>query len=156
MASSLHHLRALYPAFRTFYLAASESAPNTSEDEAIELPQLLCPIIDFLAAVIRGGKARDWLVDDTILAVVSSILAFVQMTDEDVNLYFLFLPYCPDFEFASGIQVETWSSNANDFVAQEEDETQSYSVRVAGFDLLAVSGQPVNRLSYLTLLLVID
>ncbi|KAF8913175.1 armadillo-type protein [Gymnopilus junonius] len=116
MTVSLHHLRVLYSTFRTYYLAASESVPTTSEDEAIELPQLLCPIIDFLAAVIRGGKARDWLVADNVLSVVSSVFAFVQMTDEDV---------------------ETWTNNANDFVAQEEDETQAYSVRVAGFDLLA-------------------
>ncbi|KAJ7161233.1 armadillo-type protein [Mycena crocata] len=32
---------------------------------------------------------------------------------------------------------ETWATNPNAFVAQEEDETQPYSVRVAGFDLLA-------------------
>jgi importin-9 len=37
------------------------------------------------------------------------------------------------------MQEETWASNANAFVAQEFDETQAYSVRVAGFDLLAVS-----------------
>lgn len=37
------------------------------------------------------------------------------------------------------LQVETWASNANIFVAQEDDDTQPYSVRVAGFDLLDVS-----------------
>ncbi|KDR85511.1 hypothetical protein GALMADRAFT_52743 [Galerina marginata CBS 339.88] len=116
MTASLNHLRVLYPTFLTYYLAATESVPNTSEDEAIELTQLLCPIIDFLAAVIRGGKSSEWVADENILAVVSSVFAFVQMTDEDVD---------------------TWANNANDFVAQEEDETQAYSVRVAGFDLLA-------------------
>lgn len=138
MASSLHHLRALYPTFCTYYLAASESAPNTSEDEAIELPQLLCPIIDFLAAVIRGGKARGWLVDDNILAVVSSVFAFVQMTDEDVRPNSFSLDHKLMCSIFIIIKVETWTNNANDFVAQEEDETQAYSVRVAGFDLLAV------------------
>ncbi|KAF8963883.1 armadillo-type protein [Flammula alnicola] len=116
LAASLNHLRVLYPTFCTYCLAATESAPNTSEDESIELPQLLCPILDFLAAVIRGGKFREWLVDENIMAIVSSVFAFVQMTDEDV---------------------ETWANNANIFVAQEEDETQPYSVRVAGFDLLS-------------------
>ncbi|KAH9486456.1 Importin-9 [Psilocybe cubensis] len=113
--ASLNNLRSLYPTFSTYYLAAAESVPNSSEDEPIELPQLLCPIIDFLAAVIRGGKGKDWIVDENVAAVVSSVFAFVQMTDDDV---------------------ETWTNNANDFVAQEEDETQAYSVRVAGFDLL--------------------
>ncbi|PPQ86958.1 hypothetical protein CVT25_009780 [Psilocybe cyanescens] len=115
LSASLNNLRSLYPTFSAYYLAATESIPSPSEDDPIELPQLLCPIIDFLAAVIRGGKGRDWVVDENIAAIVSSVFAFVQMTDEDV---------------------ETWTNNANDFVAQEEDETQAYSVRVAGFDLL--------------------
>jgi hypothetical protein len=36
------------------------------------------------------------------------------------------------------MQEETWANNANAFIAQEEDTTQSYSPRVAGFDLLSV------------------
>jgi hypothetical protein len=35
-------------------------------------------------------------------------------------------------------QEEVWATNANAFVAQEDDDTQAYSIRVAGFDLLAV------------------
>lgn len=88
MTASLNNLRSFYPAFSTYYLSATESTPNTSEDEPIELTQVLCPIIDFLAAVIRGGKAREWVADENILAIVTSVFAFVQMTDEDVAFYF--------------------------------------------------------------------
>lgn len=35
-------------------------------------------------------------------------------------------------------QADTWATNANAFVAQEEDETETYGVRVAGFGLLNV------------------
>ena len=35
-------------------------------------------------------------------------------------------------------QEDTWATNANAFVAQEEDETETYGVRVAGFGLLNV------------------
>lgn len=86
LSASLEHLRVLYPIFSTYCLSASESAPSTSEDETLELPQLLCPIIDLLAAVVRGGRARDWVVYENILPLVSSIFAFVQMTDEDVKV----------------------------------------------------------------------
>ena len=86
LSASLEHLRVLYPIFSTYYLSATESAPSTSEDETLELPQLLCPIIDLLAAVVRGGRAREWVVHENILPLVSSIFAFVQMTDEDVNV----------------------------------------------------------------------
>jgi hypothetical protein len=37
------------------------------------------------------------------------------------------------------MQAETWANNANAFVAQEDDDNQAYSIRLAGFDLLAVS-----------------
>ncbi|KAJ3506346.1 hypothetical protein NLJ89_g6919 [Agrocybe chaxingu] len=116
LAASINHLRALYPTFTSYYLNGSESTPNTSEDEPIELPQLVCPIIDLLAAFIRSGKAHNWLSNENIFSLVSSVFAYVQMSEEDA---------------------ETWANNANAFVAQEEDETQAYSVRVAGFDLLS-------------------
>lgn len=89
MAASLNHLRVLYDTFSTYYLAATDSVPTTSEDETIELPHLLCPVIDFLAAVVRGGKARDWLTDENVLDVVSSVFALVQMTDDDVMPFLL-------------------------------------------------------------------
>ena len=84
LAASLNHLRVLYDTFSVYYLAGTDSVPTTSEDDAIELPHLLCPIIDFLAAVIRGGKARDWIAGDNVLELVSSVYALVQMTEDDV------------------------------------------------------------------------
>ncbi|KAG1747560.1 armadillo-type protein, partial [Suillus lakei] len=60
---------------------------------------------------------------------------------------------CPLFDFVSNVVrggkakewlqaenlnsvEETWATNANAFVAHEEDDTQAYGVRVAGFELL--------------------
>ncbi|KAJ2917840.1 hypothetical protein MD484_g2556, partial [Candolleomyces efflorescens] len=116
LASSLHHLQAVYPAFTHYYLSASESVPRSSEDEAVELPQLICPILDFLSSVSRSGKARTWFIGANLSALIAAIFNLVQMTDEDE---------------------ETWANNPNAFIAQEDDETQQYSVRVAGFDLLS-------------------
>ncbi len=67
--------------------------------------------------MVRGGKAKSWFTAEHSAALISSVFKYAQMTDEDE---------------------ETWANNANSFVAQEDDETQDYSVRVAGFDLLAV------------------
>ncbi|EDR15931.1 uncharacterized protein LACBIDRAFT_242896 [Laccaria bicolor S238N-H82] len=108
LAASLNHIQSLYPTFAHYYLSAVDTAPRTSEDEAVELPQLICPIFDFVASVMRGEKARDWLDGANLSGLVIGVF----------NLE------------------ATWAENANAFVAQEEDETQSYSVRVAGFDLL--------------------
>ena len=41
--------------------------------------------------------------------------------------------------FTTRFQEESWATDANAFVAQEDDETLSYSVRIAGFDLLGAS-----------------
>lgn len=55
----------------------------------MELPQLLCPILDFVTAVSRGGKAREWFVGGNLTALISSVFNFVQMTDEDVSRGFV-------------------------------------------------------------------
>ncbi|KAJ7897218.1 armadillo-type protein [Mycena olivaceomarginata] len=116
LSISLSHLHSLYGPFSQYYLSSNESAPRSSENESIELPQLICPIFDFTAAVTRGGKSKGWFENQNLSALIASVFDFLQMTNEDE---------------------ETWAANPNAFVAQEEDETQPYSVRVAGFDLLA-------------------
>jgi len=85
LTASLNHLRVLYPTFSHYYLSATGTVPSTSEDESIELPQLLCPIIDFLSAVTRGGKGREWLGEENLLSLVAFIFNYVQMTDDDVS-----------------------------------------------------------------------
>lgn len=83
---------------------------------------------------MRGGKARDWLEGANLSGLVIAVFNLVQMTDDDVNVIFLWHRNL----WLTTKQEATWAENANAFVAQEEDETQSYSVRVAGFDLLGV------------------
>ncbi|KII94307.1 hypothetical protein PLICRDRAFT_50286 [Plicaturopsis crispa FD-325 SS-3] len=117
LASSLTHLRAYWPTFVHYYISSSSPVPNSSEDDSIELPQLLCPIIDFISTVARGGKAKAWFSQENLTSLIDAVFNYTQMTDDDE---------------------ETWASDANAFVAQEDDETQQYSVRVAGFDLLGV------------------
>ncbi|KAF9260865.1 ARM repeat-containing protein [Marasmius fiardii PR-910] len=115
--ASLHHLVALYPTYDQCYLAATETVPLSSEDEPISLPQVVSSAMDFVASVVRAGRARDWLNDDRSAALISAIINYIQMTDEDE---------------------ESWGNNANAFVAQEDDDLVNYSVRVAGLDLLTV------------------
>ncbi|EEB93720.1 hypothetical protein MPER_07587 [Moniliophthora perniciosa FA553] len=73
--------------------------------------------MDFVSAIARGGRARDWFNGDKSAALVSAVFNYIQMTEEDE---------------------ETWGNNANAFVAQEDDDLVNYSVRVAGLDLLTV------------------
>lgn len=84
--ASLVHLQALHAKFTEYYLLSSDATPGSSEDEAIELPQLICPILDFVSAVTREGKLRDWFGVDNTGSLVAAIFDFVQMTNEDVGL----------------------------------------------------------------------
>ncbi|KXN85718.1 Importin-9 [Leucoagaricus sp. SymC.cos] len=116
LGASIHHLQSLQPAFSHFYLTDKEPVPTTSEDETIDLAQLISPIIDFISDVTRRGKSKEWL-EANLHQLVSVIFNYSQITQDDE---------------------ENWANNANAFVAQEDDETQAYSIRVAGFDLLSV------------------
>ena len=51
------------------------------------LPQLICPILDFLSSVIRGGKAKTWFEGNNLTAVISAVFQYAQMTDEDVSIW---------------------------------------------------------------------
>ncbi|KAF9078120.1 ARM repeat-containing protein [Rhodocollybia butyracea] len=115
LPASLIHLNSLYSTFECYYLASSETVPSSSEDEAIELPQLITSVMDFVSSVARNGRAKDWFAGDNSIALVSAVFNYIQMTDDDE---------------------ETWANNANAFVAQEDDDLAPYSVRVAGLDLL--------------------
>ncbi|KIJ66488.1 hypothetical protein HYDPIDRAFT_174567 [Hydnomerulius pinastri MD-312] len=117
--ASLNHLQRIFETYKQYYINASETAPGSSEDEAVELPHLICPMFDFLSNVVRGGKAKQWFDSQSnphnLAHLIGAIFNYTQMTAEDE---------------------ETWATNANAFVAQEEDETDIYGIRVAGFELL--------------------
>lgn len=88
---------------------------------------------------MRGGRAKQWLDPNNqpynLTNLVGVIFRFTQMTTEDVGDFISVVSALGLTELA---QEETWATNANTFVAQEEDETEAYGVRVAGFGLLNV------------------
>ncbi|EJD03488.1 ARM repeat-containing protein [Fomitiporia mediterranea MF3/22] len=114
---ALAHLRTLLPTFSRHYLSKSSiPPPSASEEEPIELSMLGCPIIDFIAVITRNSKAKSWLQSSNVESLIIALCGWMQMTEDDE---------------------ENWGNDANAFVAHEDDETQSYSLRVAGLDLLA-------------------
>ena len=120
LSSALSYLSLLFPTFTHYYLKSGASVPRSSEDETIELTHLVCPMLDFVASVARSGKAKDWFQGDNLSGLIGAVFGWVQMSNDDET---------------------EWGDNANAFVAQESDDTLSYSVRMAGFDLLSV-GDP--------------
>lgn len=84
MPASLVHLNTLFTTFDRYYLASTESVPSSSEDETIELPQLITSIMDFVSSVVRAGRAKEWFTGDNAVSLISAIFSYIQMTDDDV------------------------------------------------------------------------
>jgi len=95
--AALHHLQVTHDAYNHCCITADVTSPGSSEDEAVELPQLICPIFDFFSSVIRGGKAKGWLSTPNLAALLEQIFQYSQMTAEDVcnpvSAYFPILTY---------------------------------------------------------------
>jgi hypothetical protein len=115
--AALVHLEAYLPAYVQYYVVADEPAPKTSEDEALELPNVAAPLVDFVAAVARAGRAKEWFVPARVGALVAAVFAWAQISTESE---------------------ESWAASADAFINEEGDASESYSIRTAGFDLLAV------------------
>ncbi|PCH34394.1 ARM repeat-containing protein [Wolfiporia cocos MD-104 SS10] len=114
---SLNHLTVLYPTFVHYYLMGEDAVPPPSENEATDLPNLFSAMIDLISLIARNGKGVAWFsAGDNARSLTVSVFNWIQITKEDED---------------------EWSTNANAFVAQESEDTLSFSVRVAGLDTLA-------------------
>lgn len=89
LSASLHHLQALFPTFTQCYLTSLQSPPGSTEDEFVGLPHLICPIVDFMSSVARGGRAKEWFEAGNLQSLIGSVFQYVQMTEEDVRVYLL-------------------------------------------------------------------
>jgi hypothetical protein len=85
LAAALAHLHAYLPAYVAHYVRADEPVPRTSEDDALELPDVAAPIVDFVAAVARSGRAKEWFAPDKVGALVEMVFAWAQISTESVS-----------------------------------------------------------------------
>lgn len=147
----VNHLTSLLP-FHTLYSLSSTSdvsPPSSTEPdgEDITIEQLVCPIVDFLTEITRAGRlVKGWTegkenVETLALReVVGAVLGFTSMTVEEVRLHTSseLLECGADRRVACLTQEENFSNDPNAFVLEEDDETDLYSLRVAGHDFISV------------------
>ena len=131
---TVSHLTKLLP-FHTLYSLSSTSdispppptdAAVAADGDDITIEQVVCPIVDFLTEVTRAGKlAKGWTEGKggetesmALKEVVGAVLGFTMMTTEEED---------------------EWANDPNAFVMEEDDETDLYSIRVAGHDFISVS-----------------
>jgi hypothetical protein len=85
LAAALAHLHAYLPAYVAHYVRADEPVPRTSEDDALELPDVAAPIVDFVAAVGRRGRAEAGFAPGQLGGLVEMVFAWAQISTESVS-----------------------------------------------------------------------
>ncbi|CBQ68248.1 related to KAP114-Member of the karyopherin-beta family, nuclear import [Sporisorium reilianum SRZ2] len=132
MQSSISNLVSLLPAFKQLYLSSTSDldTPTSEEgddDVACDIPSLACSILDFITEASRGDRCRDLFVQggtggqghetQVLQQLVGLLLVYIDMTVDDED---------------------NWANDANAFIADEDDETLAYSLRIAAADLLGM------------------
>ncbi|KAL5640264.1 hypothetical protein ACGC1H_007512 [Rhizoctonia solani] len=118
---SLTHLNRLLPTFINHYVRAdADPAPATSSDDPdqqVSLTNLASSLLDYVGSAVRTSVGRSWFesTDGALQNYIEMVAGWSQMTEEDE---------------------ENWTNNPNAFVADEDDETGLFSLRIAGFDLV--------------------
>ncbi|OWZ73050.1 hypothetical protein AYX14_01478 [Cryptococcus neoformans] len=128
------NLQSLLPLFTAFYLSTNDDAPEppspTSDsgagmtDPKIDITDLASAIFDYLTPTVRTKSAAGVLVegqDESARAtgvlenLVRVVQEFTQITRENA---------------------EEWMEDTNAFVIDEDEETEEYSARTSGYDLI--------------------
>ncbi|KAF8753686.1 ARM repeat-containing protein [Rhizoctonia solani] len=121
LSHSLTHLNRLLPIFINYYVRAdADSAPTASSDDPDQqasLTNLASSLLDYVGSAVRTSAGRSWFetTDRALQNYIEAVAGWSQMTQDDE---------------------ENWSNNPNAFVADEDDETGLFSLRIAGFDLV--------------------
>ena len=77
----------LYPTFEAYYLGSAVPLASAEED-TIDLPELICPLLDFVGAAKKGGRAKDWFTEGNggrVTELVKEVIRWGQMSEEDVR-----------------------------------------------------------------------
>ncbi|KAG8722408.1 hypothetical protein FRC09_006303 [Ceratobasidium sp. 395] len=121
LSHSLSHLQNLLPTFVNHYVQSGAVPPPSSStddpDQQVSLTHLASSLIDYVGSAVRTSAGRSWLesTNGALQSYIEMVAGWAQMTEEDE---------------------ENWANNPNAFVAEEDDETELFSLRIAGFDLI--------------------
>ncbi len=103
------------------------SSEEGDDDVASDVPSLVSSILDFINDASRGDRCRDIFVSGgtggngnetpALQQLIGLLLVYIDMTTDDED---------------------NWATDANAFIADEDDETLAYSLRIAVADLLGM------------------
>ncbi|QRV80350.1 importin-9 [Ceratobasidium sp. AG-Ba] len=121
LSHSLTHLQNLLPVFVEYYVRSDAASPPTAStddpDQQVSLTHLASALLDYVGSAARTIVGRSWFesTNGSLQSYIEMVAGWAQITEEDE---------------------ENWSTNPNTFVAEEDDETELFSLRIAGFDLV--------------------
>ncbi|EDO40537.1 predicted protein [Nematostella vectensis] len=131
--------------------------PVDSDGEVLGFENLVFSVFEFIHGLIETPRFRK-TVKKFLNELIYFLLLYMQITEDQVQhhnttIYKTFYNTTIYKTFSSRIklclalcQIQVWSSNPNQFVEDEDDDTFSYSVRIAAQDvLLAVSAEFKNE-----------
>uniref|UniRef100_A0A8B9ZJ41 Importin 9 n=1 Tax=Anas platyrhynchos TaxID=8839 RepID=A0A8B9ZJ41_ANAPL len=111
--NTLTESAALYPLTEVNYTEEVED-PVDSDGEVLGFENLVFSIFEFVHALLENNKFKS-TVKKALPELIYYILLYMQITEE---------------------QIKVWTANPQQFVEDEDDDTFSYTVRIAAQDLL--------------------
>ncbi|ORY73226.1 ARM repeat-containing protein [Leucosporidium creatinivorum] len=124
LSLSINHLTSLLPIYHTAFLSSTSDfdVPSPAEEDSqvpSDLPGLAATIVDFLCQACRRKNVKGLFVEggrsmEMMERALDSAMAYAQMTTDDED---------------------SWASDPNAFVADEDDEMIAYNTRAASIDL---------------------
>jgi hypothetical protein len=140
---SVQHMCTLAPVYRSLYLVDSDDTEPTFADEGADVSCSLVTLLGHAFDLLQHGTRKAWLrssfldketarASSLLTACVAAVFSYARVTTENVRAFLCFSDnkrHCA--------QEETWQ-DANAFVAEEDQDGLSFTVRDASLDLLSV------------------
>ena len=94
--------------------AVDPEQATDSDGEVLSIKSLILTVFEFVTVLIESPKTRK-LIKSGIRDLIYYVLVYMQMTDD---------------------QMQTWLSDPNQFVEEEDEESYTYSVRTSALDII--------------------
>lgn len=116
--------------------------------EVLGFENLVFSIFEFVHALLENSKFKS-TVKKALPELIYYIILYMQITEEQVSYTWERVTSLSEWEpepeeqphkdlTASSLQIKVWTANPQQFVEDEDDDTFSYTVRIAAQDLLLV------------------
>lgn len=114
--------------------------PSCILDEKTSFENLIYQLFEFIQ-VLKDKKKFKPTIKKAIDELCYFAILYMQINDDQVCFVLLLILFlmCEDVILLALLKLENWSSNPEQFVQDEDDESYSYSVRISAQELIEVN-----------------